>query len=166
MLECLPCSGVFSLHCFFPWSLDRQLQSLLTYCSSLQVTNYSCYVISHTHVYFLGKRLVSASFSVYRWSWVWRLGDVSQPTQPSWQDLHTLHQMSVIPVELMHVLNSYSNSYVCLGQCFFFPAALASQGMTFTDVYAGAPVCAPSRCALVSCSLTTVAANTPAMYSV
>ena len=34
---------------------------------------------------------------------------------------------------------------------FYAHAALASQGMVFTDVYAGAPVCAPSRCALVSC---------------
>ena len=41
-----------------------------------------------------------------------------------------------------------------LFQMAVFPsAALASQGMTFTDAYAGAPVCAPSRCALVSSPL-------------
>ena len=30
---------------------------------------------------------------------------------------------------------------------------LAQQSMMFTDAYAGAPVCAPSRCALVSINL-------------
>lgn len=61
---------------------------------------------------------------------------------------HSVH-MAGSPLPTSNVRPTLGGVSCLLSLSLSFFTALASQGMTFTEAYAGAPVCAPSRCALV-----------------